>query len=91
MAEPSLRVPPPDPLIAPFLAAHLDYREVLRQRVSLLDDEELDRLVVLFHHQNLINIPYEFWAVAPRVRTFIKDEKARRQRRAALIHSGAPA
>lgn len=80
-----------DPLIAPFLTAHLDYREVLRQKVSELEDEELDRITVLFHHQNLHEIPLEFWSVAPKVRIFVREEKARRQRKLAIIQSGATA
>jgi hypothetical protein len=76
----------PDPLIAPFLAAHLDYREVLRQRVSLLEDDELVRVAELFHHTNLRNIPMEFWVVAPRVRVFVRDEQECRARYDALVH-----
>ena len=78
-----------NPLITPFLEAHLDYREVLRQRVSLLEDEELDEITRLFHHENLKHIPAEFWAVAPRVRNFVKQERERRAKRAAAIGSGA--
>lgn len=75
-------------LMGPFLTAHLDYREVLRQRVSLLDDEELDKVIVLFNHTNLGKIPPEFWPVAPRVRRFATQEKERRAKGAALINKG---
>lgn len=52
-----------------------------------LTDEELDQVLVLFHHQNLGSIPHEFWPVAPRVRHFIQTEKATRQKRAAALEA----
>lgn len=74
-----------NPLIAPFLAAHLDYREVLRSRVEALEDDELAQVLDLFDHRNLGAIPTEFWPVASRVRAFIRREVTFRANRKAAI------
>jgi len=80
-----------DPLLSPFLSALLDYREVIRQRVEMLTDEELDQVYLLFGRENLKNVPAEFWAASFSVRARIKVEQRRRVRLAALISSGANA
>jgi hypothetical protein len=69
----------PDPLLTPFYTAELTHRERLRFLVSLLDDEEIEKVQGLFAHHNLKQVPYEFWTVAARVRAYCRRELKRRK------------
>lgn len=71
--------PSPDPLLTSFYTAELTHKERLRFLVSLLDDEEIEKVLGLFAHHNLKNVPYEFWAVAARVRAYCRHELKRRK------------
>ena len=76
-----------DPLIEPFALIHLNYREAVARQVAGLTDEELNQVLVLFTHTNLINIPSEFWPVAGKVRHFIQAEQKRRAAREANLET----
>lgn len=71
--------PTPDPLLTPFYTAELTHKERLRFLVSLLDDEEIAKVLDLFAYHNLKNVPYEFWHVAARTRAYCRHELKRRK------------
>lgn len=73
----------PNPLIEPYLNLHLSHREAVKRLVATLSDEEMEQVLVLFNVNNLKDIPYEFWPVAPAVRLAIKAEKKHRTEREA--------
>ena len=57
----------------------------MARQVAGLTDDELNQVLALFTHTNLINIPTEFWPVAGKVRHFIGEERKRRAARQANL------
>lgn len=70
--------PVTDPVVEPFFMAHLSYLEEIRQRVSMLSDDELERVRVMFTYANYASVPREFWRVAATVRAHCTVEQRRR-------------